>query len=275
MRNMRTTVKMMALAAVIVLVASACATRGFVRTEDAVVDAKVDTLAGTVEETQERTVQNGERIGEVDQRAQAANMAAQTSQAAADSAQMAAEDVDGRVDQVEAAASRLILEVTINEAQGGFASLQSELPDATRARLDQLILQLAGSGQASFIEIEGHTDNTGPESLNMRLGLQRAEAVKAYLCSAAQDEHDQLRREPPGNAERLPREPGAEPARRGEGPVVVCVRSSLRAGAVGSVPARPRSPRGNPVPAARVAVNRFARVPLSRSATNDGRTEKD
>jgi outer membrane protein OmpA-like peptidoglycan-associated protein len=181
MRKMRTTVKMMALTAVIVLVASACATRGFVRTEDAVLDAKVDTLAGTVEETQERTVQNAERIGQVDQRAQAANMAAQTSQAAADAAAMAAEDVDGRVDQVEAAASRLILEVTINEAQGGFGSTQSDLPDAARVRLDQLILQLAGSGQASFIEIEGHTDNTGDETYNMRLGLRRAEAVKTYL----------------------------------------------------------------------------------------------
>ena len=181
MRKMRMTVKMMALAAVIVLVASACATRGFVRTEDDVVDAKVDTLAGTVEETQERTVQNQERIGEVDQRAQAANMAAQTSQAAADAAAMAAEEVGGRVGQVETTVNRLLVEVTINEAQGGFGTLQSELPPAAQSRLDQLIVQVANSGQAAFIEIEGHTDNTGPEDLNMRLGMQRAEAVKMYL----------------------------------------------------------------------------------------------
>ncbi len=181
MRKMRTTVKMMALAAVIVLLASACATRGFVRTEDAVVDAKVDTLAGTVEETQERTVQNAERIDQVDQRAQAANMAAQTSQAAADSAQMAADDVDGRVDQVQSALGMLITEVTINQAQGGFGSSQSDLPDVARAQLDQLVVQLQGAGQSAFIEIEGHTDNTGDESYNMRLGLRRAEAVKTYL----------------------------------------------------------------------------------------------
>ena len=181
MRKMRTTVKMMALAAVIVLVASACATRGFVRTEDAVVDAKVDTLAGTVEETQERTVQNGERIDQVDQRAQAANMAAQTSQAAADAAQMAADDVDGRVDQVQTAMGVLITEITINQAQGGFGSSQTDVPDAARVQLDQLVVQLQGAGQSAFIEIEGHTDNTGDENYNMRLGLERAESVKAYL----------------------------------------------------------------------------------------------
>jgi outer membrane protein OmpA-like peptidoglycan-associated protein len=181
MRKMRTTVKMMALAAVIVLVASACATRGFVRTEDAVLDAKVDTLAGTVEETQERTVQNAEQIGQVDQRAQAANMAAQTSQAAADAAQMAAEEVDGRVDQVETAMGVLITEITINQAQGGFGSSQADVPDAARVQLDQLVVQLQGAGQSAFIEIEGHTDNTGDENYNMRLGLERAESVKAYL----------------------------------------------------------------------------------------------
>ena len=181
MRKTRTTVKMMALAAVIVLVASACATRGFVRTEDAVVDAKVDTLAGQVEETQERTMQNAERIDQVDQRAQAANMAAQTSQAAADAAQMAADEVDGRVDGVESAMGALITEVTINEAQGGFGLARSELPDAARARLDQLVIQLQGAGQSAFIEIEGHTDNTGDETFNMQLGLRRAEAVKNYL----------------------------------------------------------------------------------------------
>ena len=181
MRNMRTTVKMMALAAVIVLAASACATRGFVRAEDAVVDAKVDTLAGTVEETQERTMQNAEQIDQVDQRAQAANMAAQTSQAAADSAQMAADDAGSRVGQVESVIGTLITEITINEAQGGFGSSQSDLPDAARARLDQLVVQIQGAGQSAFIEIEGHTDNSGDETYNMRLGLRRAEAVKTYL----------------------------------------------------------------------------------------------
>ena len=181
MRKMRTTVKMMALAAVIVLVASACATRGFVRTEDAVVDAKVDSLAGTVEETQERTVQNAERIDQVDQRAQAANMAAQTSQAAADSAQMAADDVGGRVDQVQSLMGRLIMEVTLNEAQGNFDSGRADLPPAAQSRLDQLVAQIHAAGDGGFIEIEGHTDNTGDAAYNMRLGLRRAEAVKDYL----------------------------------------------------------------------------------------------
>ncbi len=181
MRNMRMTMKMMALAALIVLVSSACATRGFVRTEDAVVDAKVDTLAGTVEETQERTLQNAERIDQVDQRAQSANMAAQTSQAAADAAQMAADDAGNRVGQVESTIGTLISAITINEAQGGFGSSQSELPPAVQSRIDQLVVQIQGAGQSAFIEIEGHTDNAGDETYNMQLGLRRAEAVKTYL----------------------------------------------------------------------------------------------
>ncbi len=181
MRMMRTTVKMMALTAVIVLAASACATRGYVDTEVAVVDAKVDTLAGTVEETQERTMQNAERIDRTDQRAQAANMAAQTSQRAADAAQMAADEAGSRVGRVETAIGTLITQVTINEAQGGFGSSQSDLPDAARARLDQLVVRIQGAGESAFIEIEGHTDNTGDESYNMQLGLRRAEAVKTYL----------------------------------------------------------------------------------------------
>ena len=176
-----TMLKLVTLAALIALVAPACATRGFVRTETAVVDAKIDSVASTVEETQERTLQNGERIGEVDQRAMAAGQAAQMSQAAADGAAMAAEEVGVRVDDIEAMAGRFMLEVTLSEDQGNFASGQDGLPDAARARIDQLVGQLQTDGQNHFIEIEGHTDSTGNPNFNLRLGMRRAEAVHRYL----------------------------------------------------------------------------------------------
>ena len=188
MRKMRMTAKTMALAAVIVLVASGCATRGWVVNDGGDAGAglgetvdNVNDLNNRVEEVQERTTQNAEQIGQVDQRAQAANMAAQAAQGAADSAQMAADDAANRVGAVEAGIGTLITEVTINEAQGGFGSSRAELPDAARARLDQLVIQIQGAGQAAFIEIEGHTDNLGDENFNRQLGMRRAEAVRDYL----------------------------------------------------------------------------------------------
>lgn len=108
------------------------------------------------------------------------------SQAAADGAALAAEEVGGRVAAMEARADRLILEVTLSEDQGNFAAGQDALPDAARARIDQLVGQLQADGQAEFIEIEGHTDSTGDPNYNMRLGMRRAEAVKRYLY----EQHD-------------------------------------------------------------------------------------
>ncbi len=188
MRKMRMTAKMMALAAVIVLLASGCATRGWVVNDGGDAGAglgetvdNVNDLNNRVEEVQERTTQNAEQIGQVDQRAQAANMAAQTAQGAADSAQMSADDAGNRVGAVENRIGRLIMEVTLNEAQGNFQSGRSDLPQAAQTRLDQLVAQIHAAGDGGFIEIEGHTDNTGDATYNMRLGLQRAEAVKDYL----------------------------------------------------------------------------------------------
>ena len=176
-----TMLKVVTLAALIALVAPACATRGFVRTETAVVDAKIDSVAVSVEEAQERALQNEERIGEVDQRAMSAGQSAQMAQASADGAATAAADVGVRVDEMAAAAGRLILEVTLSEDQGNFAIGQDDLPDAARARIDQLIGQLAADGQNEFIEIEGHTDNIGGANFNLGLGMRRAEAVQRYL----------------------------------------------------------------------------------------------
>ena len=70
--------------ALTVAVAPACATKKFVRTEVGNVNSKVDTLSGIVEETQERTRQNEERIGAVDTKAEAAGRSATEARAAAD-----------------------------------------------------------------------------------------------------------------------------------------------------------------------------------------------
>jgi outer membrane protein OmpA-like peptidoglycan-associated protein len=171
--------------ALTVAVAPACATKKFVRTEVGNVNGKVDTLAGTVEETQERTRKNEERIGAVDQKAEAAGRSATEARAAADQAATAAKDVDsrlgGRINTVEAASRKLVFEVTLSEDQGNFAFGKAELPDPAKARLDEVIRQVKADPKNIFFEVEGHTDNVGNPEYNRLLGLERAEAVKRYL----------------------------------------------------------------------------------------------
>jgi peptidoglycan-associated lipoprotein len=174
--------------AVTVAVAPACATKKFVRTEVGGVNSKVDTLTGTVEETQERTRQNAERIGTVDQKAEAAAKSATDARSAADAAAAAARAADakvaavgGRVEEVAAANRRLVYEVTLSEDQGNFKFGKTDLPDEAKARLDEIVTQLKTDPKGIYIEIEGHTDNVGSTTLNERLGMERAETVKRYL----------------------------------------------------------------------------------------------
>ena len=185
---MRNSLFVAALLTVSVVVAPACATKKYVRTEVGNVNSKVDTLSGTVEETQERTRKNEERIGSVDEKAEAAGRSATSARAAADAAANAAKEVDGkvaatnnRINSVEAASRKLVFEVTLSEDQGNFAFGKTELPDAAKARLDQVVQQLKADTKNIFIEIEGHTDNVGSPLINEKVGLERAEAVKRYL----------------------------------------------------------------------------------------------
>jgi len=185
MANKLYAVSVLALA---VAVAPACASKKFVRTEVGNVNTKVDTLSGSLEETQERTRKNEERIGAVDTKAEAAGRSAQEARGAADAAAQSARQVGTRVDQVQtelntavAASRKLVFEVTLSEDQGQFKSGKTDLPDPAKARLDEVIGQLKNDTKNIFIEIEGHTDNVGDKAFNEHLGLERAEAVKRYL----------------------------------------------------------------------------------------------
>jgi len=170
---------------------TACATKKFVRTSVGEVNDKVDTLGRSLEETQERTRQNEAKIGDVDTRAQAAagqaKQAADQANSAATQAASTANTAVAKADEVDKASKRIVFEVVLNEDQGNFKFGKTELPDEAKARLDEMITQIKADPKGAFFEIEGHTDNVGDKTINQKLGLERADAVKLYLY-----EHHQI-----------------------------------------------------------------------------------
>src|SRR5512136_2412792 len=145
---------------------SACATKKYVRTQvDDVagnINDKVDTLSMSLEETQERTRKNEQRIGQVDQRVSEVDQKAQAANSAAANANTAATAAGAKAEAVDKSVKRLIYEVTLSEDQGNFKIGQSELPPEAKARIDEIVAQLKANPNGAYLEIEGHTDSTGP-----------------------------------------------------------------------------------------------------------------
>ena len=188
MRNFMAALATMSVGLLVAGGTTACATKKYVRTSVGEVNDKVDSLGRSVEQTQERTRQNEAKIADVDTKAQGAataaqqaNSAAATAQNTANVASSAVKTVDTKVDAMDKASRRLVLELVISESSGGFQFGKKELPDAAKQQIDQIISQLKQDPKNVYIEIEGHTDNVGPAEYNEKLGLERAESVEHYL----------------------------------------------------------------------------------------------
>ena len=164
---------------------TACATKKFVRTSVGEVNDKVDSQGRAIEETQERTRKNEGRIGEVDQKAQAAAQSAQAANDAAAAANANATSVgneaNSKFDAIDKASKRLVYEVVLNEDQGNFKFGKTTLPDEAKQKLDEMVSKMKQDPKNIYLEIEGHTDNVGAKATNEKVGLARAEAVKRYL----------------------------------------------------------------------------------------------
>jgi peptidoglycan-associated lipoprotein len=160
---------------------TACATKKFVRGSVGEVNEKVDSQGRAIEETQERTRRNEGRIGEVDSKAQAAGQSARAANEAAAAAHSAANEAGGKFDMMDKANKRLVYEVVLSEDQGNFKFGKTMLPDAAKARLDEMVAQMKQDPKNIYLEIEGHTDSIGAARTNEQIGLARAEAVKRYL----------------------------------------------------------------------------------------------
>jgi len=185
---MRTFMTALAVAAVAIGTTTACASKKYVRTRTGEVSDKVDSLGRSVEQTQERVKANEGKIAEVDSKATAAGNAAQQANAAASNAantaaqaNTAANTVGTKLDAFDKSMKRLVMEVVINESSGNFEFGKTDLPDAAKSQIDELVSKLIQDPKNVYFEIEGHTDNVGSAEVNEKLGMERAEAVKRYL----------------------------------------------------------------------------------------------
>jgi outer membrane protein OmpA-like peptidoglycan-associated protein len=164
---------------------TACATKKFVRTEVGTVNDKVSTLSQRLEEDEQRIKANEEQITKVDQkydqRVGQVDQKATSAGQSADQAKQAASAADAKAEKIAAVNRKLVYGLVLSESQGGFKFGNAELPDEAKSQLDTMVSSLQTDPKSVFIEIEGHTDSSGPASINEQIGLQRAEAVKRYL----------------------------------------------------------------------------------------------
>lgn len=152
-----------------VMLLSACATQDFVKESVAPVQASVDSL-GTRVQAQD------DSLKALDGRVQgsAARIQALEQEAAA-RAQAAAK---------LPAPPGLLMSTVLTDDKIKFTSGRAELTEQAGRELDQLVAKLKADNQPVFVEIQGHTDNTGSDAGNQQLGLKRAEAVRLYLARA-------------------------------------------------------------------------------------------
>jgi outer membrane protein OmpA-like peptidoglycan-associated protein len=145
-----------------------CATKKYVQTELVPLDKKVEGIETAIEENQKRIKEHDERLATLGQLI--------TQQ------QSDLKSFDGKIDEVKKYAQGKLVSkeiLTNNEAKFKFGSYEMS-PEAKTA-LDQFIEKLVADNRGVYLEIQGHTDNVGPDSVNLALGKERAEAVRDYF----------------------------------------------------------------------------------------------
>lgn len=140
----------MLLAAVIVS-ASGCATKSYVDESVAESAARLDT----------RLDEQNERINELSETSR------QALQRATDAGVLAQ--------------GKFLYTVVLTNDEINFDTNKSTLSDGAQSRLNKLAGDLKADNKNVYVEIQGHTDATGPAEYNRHLGLQRAESVRRHL----------------------------------------------------------------------------------------------
>jgi outer membrane protein OmpA-like peptidoglycan-associated protein len=146
----------------------ACATKKFVQTESAALDQKIADVSSEVEASQRRIAEHDEKL---------ATIGSLISQHDTQFKQ-----VDGKIEDVKTLIrGNLVLTATLKNDDAKFAFESAALSAEAKGVLDTFVQRLITENKGVYIEIQGHTDSTGPDEVNMALGQKRAEAVMMYL----------------------------------------------------------------------------------------------
>lgn len=149
----------------VVALLAGCATSGSVDQKIAAVQAetnqKIESVVGQVEDLQQKQRATDVRLDELSQSAQEALKRAQEAGVLAK--------------------GKVVFEQAFNEDRVKFKLDSYELESSAKEALNEFAGRVKALDSQYFIEIQGHTDDTGSPRYNDDLGQRRADVVRRYL----------------------------------------------------------------------------------------------
>ena len=134
----------------------------------AAIDQKVEDVETSVEESQKRIKQHDEQLATIGSLITQHDTQFKT--------------VDGKIDEIRRASQgKLIYQETLRNTEAKFSFNSYELSPEIKGMLDVFIEKLIAENKGVYLEIQGHTDSTGPAEVNLVVGQKRAAAVMEYL----------------------------------------------------------------------------------------------
>jgi outer membrane protein OmpA-like peptidoglycan-associated protein len=138
-----------------------CATEKYVNKQVGEVSARVDSVSGQVTDVNAKVADHDTKLASLDQ----------TSRDALQRATAAGKLAEGK----------FLYQEVLSDDSMKFGVSKAALSPEAQSRLDAFVDKLKTDNRNVYVEIQGHTDATGPKAANYRLGEERAEAVRRYL----------------------------------------------------------------------------------------------
>ena len=154
------------------IASSGCVTKKLMMEEVATIDQKVEGVQTSVEENQKRIREHEEQLSTLgslitENEEKMANQKA---------------ELDEKISEVRRYAQGKLIFQEILKSDGTTFKFDSyELSEEAQAFLDGFVETLIAQDKGVYLEIQGHTDSSGPEAWNLVLSKKRAEAVMEYL----------------------------------------------------------------------------------------------